>query len=115
MRGCVCVIGMLVSCAALIACEPAGPSAETPEPIEATAPSTPRPAANPPLPPPRYAKAEQATGDAMLSAFYPSPMLVHRCLSLAANGPADQVRDVCTRALALEPGNERIRAALANP
>jgi len=107
-------IVMLAACASLVACEPAGPNAETPGATEASAYPVAAAAPQAPAgPPPTYPKAQPAGESARVEAQYPTPILVGRCKSLIANGPAEQVQEICTRALKLDPGNEEIRAALA--
>lgn len=112
-------IVVLVLSASLFACEPPANDAGAGSPEPAASSPTPTVAdttpAAPAGPAPSYPKAAPASGDAMVEAFYPSPMLVHRCLGLASSGSADRVKDVCERALRLDPGNEQIQAALATP
>ncbi len=118
MRARVTVFCVLVLAAAP-GCDRPGPSGETPDSGDVLTPAAAvevaEAVAAPPVPVPRYPKASSPAGNAETSAFYPRPMLVHRCLNLVANGPAAQVESTCTQALRLEPWNEDIRAALATP
>ncbi len=101
----------------LLACQPAaddgGAAASDASPAQDYAVVETAPTPVPSGPAPSYPKAAPASGDAMVEAFYPSPMVVHRCLGLAAEGSSDAVKEICTRALEADPGNAEIQAALA--
>ena len=111
-------IALFAVCAWLLACEPLAGDAGTDAAAPASAPTTPAIAdttrAAPRGPALTFPKAAPRGGDVAVEAFYPRPMVVHRCLALAVSG-SDQTKDACERALRLEPGNEQLQAALAKP